>query len=231
MPPVEPSHYTRRSFVYRRLVDAGAAFVEVDGSAVADAFPGQGGLPGRLALIDLSPLPRYGFKGRGVVTWLAAHGIAAPETNNRAQTANDGTLVARLADTEALLLPDLAIPGALTIPEADPGPDARCYTVPRRDSHAWFMLTGHLAQPCLQKLCGVDLRPDRFSDLSVAQTSIARLSAILIRQDLGDTPCFHLLADSASALYFWDVLTDAMKEFHGAPAGLRALAALARDAR
>ena len=232
MPSVEPSHYTRRSFVYRRLVEAGAAFVEVDGSAVADAFPGQGGLPGRLALIDLSPLPRYGYKGRGVMTWLAARGVAAPETNNRAHIADNGTLVARLADTEALLLPGPATPGA--VPETDPGPDARCYSVPRRDSHAWFMLTGRLARPCLEKLCGVDLRPDRFSDLSVAQTSVARLTAILIRQDLGGTPGFHLLADSASALYFWDVLTDAMKEFHGAPAGLRALGtlgALARGAR
>ncbi len=224
MPTVEPGNHARRSFVYRRLIDAGACFVEVEGSAVADGFPGQGGLPGRLALIDLSPLPRDGFKGREAMHWLATRGLRAPDTNNRARIVDGGTLIARLADTEALLLCDPLAPQMLAFPDPEPG--TRCYPVPRRDSHCWFMLTGRLAEKCLRKLCGVDLRPERFSDLAIAQTSVARLSTILIRQDRGDTPAYHLLADSASALYFWDALIDAMRELHGAPAGLRALRTL-----
>ncbi len=224
MPTIEPGNHARRSFVYRRLIEAGARFVEIGGGAVADGFPGQGGLPGRLALIDLSPLPRGGFKGREAMQWLATRGLAAPDTNNRARTVDGGTLIARLADTEALLLCDPLAPRTPALPDPEPG--TRCYPVPRRDSHCWFMLTGRFAEPCLRKLCGVDLRPTRFPDLAVAQTSLARLSAILIRQDRGDTPAYHLLADSASALYFWDVLIDAMREFHGAPAGLHALRTL-----
>lgn len=229
MPPVEPTRYPRRSFVYRRLVEAGAAFVERDGAAVAESFPGRGGLPGRLALVDLSPLPRYGYKGPNVMPWLSARGFAIPEVNNRARAQESGALVVRLADTEALLLPDPSSPRPAANEDADPEPAAGCYSAPRRDSHAWFLLTGRLAHPCLQKLCGVDLRPDRFPNLAVAQAPVARLSTIVLRQDLGAAPAFHLLADSASALYFWDVLIDAMKEFHGAPAGVRALRALARN--
>lgn len=229
MRTVEPGNHVRRSFVYRRLVEHGATFAEVADSAVADSFPGRGGLPGRLALVDLSPLPRYGFKGREVVPWLASSGVAAPEVNNRARRLDDGTLIARLADMEALLLCDPLAPRMPALPDPEPG--VRCYSVPRRDSHCWFILTGRLAEPCLRKLCGVDLRTERFPELAVAQTSVAHLSTILIRQDMYGTAAFHLLADSASALYLWDVLIDAMREFNGAPGGLRALRALARANR
>ena len=78
------------------------------------------------------------------------------------------------------------------------------------------------------KLCGVDLRVDHFPDLAIAQTSVARSNAIVIRDDLGATPTFHLLGDSASAAYMWDVLLDAMAEFEGAPVGLKALKALSQ---
>ncbi|MCR6629846.1 MAG: hypothetical protein NVV74_07215 [Magnetospirillum sp.] len=73
----------------------------------------------------------------------------------------------------------------------------------------------------LAKLCGVDLRRHVFADGAVAQTSVARLNGILIRQ--GED--FHLLADSASAEYLWDCLVDAMAEFGGSVAGVNHLLA------
>ena len=36
-------------------------------------------------------------------------------------------------------------------------------------------------------------------------------------------PAYHLLADSASAEYFWTCLTDAMAELEGKPIGLAAV--------
>jgi len=62
-----------------------------------------------------------------------------------------------------------------------------CFPVPRRDASFWFALTGREAAAMLAKLCGVGLRPKRFADRSVAQTSVARMSAIVIRNDLGGT--------------------------------------------
>ena len=76
------------------------------------------------------------------------------------------------------------------------------------------------------KICGVDLRPHHFADGRIAQTSLAKMSAIVIRADLGRTPAFHLLADSASAEYLWGCLLDAMAEFDGAPVGLVGPAAI-----
>ena len=132
------------------------------------------------------------------------------------------------------MLGDLAgegeLPGKLAATwQAEPLPPEipRGYPVPRRDSHAWFLLTGAEAAALFAKLCAVDLRPAKFAHLSVAQTSVARLSAIVIRDDQGGTPAYHLLADSASAEYLWDVLLDAMAEFDGRAVGLLAVKALA----
>jgi sarcosine oxidase subunit gamma len=230
---VTPSGLPRRSFVQRKLSEA--TFVAVGDAAVAADIGGKGAvtLARRMALVDLSPLPRTGFKGPGALAWLGQQKTPAPDTDNTAGVLDDGTLVARLAPSEALLLGDplgeAAAIARLDGKEAD-GFAAEAYRVPRRDTNAWFRLTGRQAAACMAKLCGVDLRADSFADLAVAQTQVARLSAIVIRQDLtgGRTavPAFHLLFDSASAEYLWDVLVDAMAEFDGGPAGLDALKAL-----
>ena len=46
------------------------------------------------------------------------------------------------------------------------------------------------------KICGIDLRLAKFADLSIAQTSVAKISAIVTRADIRDPPAFHILADS-----------------------------------
>jgi sarcosine oxidase subunit gamma len=97
--------------------------------------------------------------------------------------------------------------------------DGACFPAPRRDSHAWFVVHGEDAARMFAKLCGVDLSPDRFAEGDVAQTSVARLSAIVIRNDIAGSLAFSVLADSASAEYLWDCLLDAMAEFSGGIAG------------
>jgi sarcosine oxidase subunit gamma len=99
--------------------------------------------------------------------------------------------------------------------------------VPRRESHAWFRIIGTAAPEMFAKLCAVDLRPAKFPGDAIAQTSVARLNGIVIRDDLAQIPAYHLLADSASAEYLWRVLLDAMAEFDGVPVGCDALIAIA----
>ena len=85
------------------------------------------------------------------------------------------------------------------------------------------MVTGAFTAKMFAKICGVDLRPKAFQNHHIAQTSVARGNAILVRDDLGDLAAFHILGDSASASYAWMCLLDAMTEFAGAPVGLDAL--------
>lgn len=217
-----------RSPIYRKLRAEGAVFGEVEGAALPVRYreDGEEAAAKELGLADLSTLPRLGFKGKAVLSQMNSQGLTLEFRPNRAFRQQDGTLAAVLAMTEVLLLSPLSgkapalakLEADWSIEKADGG-----YLVPRQDSHFWFVITGRKASSMFAKICGVDLRPQSFANLSIAQTSIARSNAIVIRDDQGETPAYHLLGDSASAGYMWDCLLDAMAEWDGRPIGLNAL--------
>lgn len=230
-----PADFKARCFHYRTLVNEGARFAELSGCAIASSYGAsiedESAQARKLGLIDLSPLPRTGFKGRRAIQWLKEAGLQLGDDNNFSWLQDDGTIVARLADTEALVLSDLANKSdscaRLDRSAADDGPEFS-YRVPRRDASAWFLVTGNFADVMFAKICGVDMRRAKFPSSMVAQTSIARMNAISIRSDLGDLPAFHLIFDSASADYLWRSLRDAMIEFEGMPVGYDAIVSMTR---
>jgi sarcosine oxidase, subunit gamma len=198
----------RRSFVYRRLA------VHPRPRATTDFL-----------LSDLSLIGRWGLKGRDALPWLQEAGAAIPLTDNAAITQSDGSLVARLSPSEALILAPLNSDSAIgrRIDSLPVGGSGACYPAPRNDSHCWFVVTGPRCADMFAKLCAVDMAPEKFANGQIAQTSVARLSAIVIRHDRGDLPGFSILADSASAEYLWDCLQDAMAEFAGSVCSARDL--------
>jgi sarcosine oxidase, subunit gamma len=221
---MSPLAYPRRSFVYRRLLGAEMSFVDIGdaslGERCASADRGAG-----LKLVDLSVVPRWGLKGRGVSSWLDLQGATMPRTDNRTELQRDGSLIARLSPGEVLILSPVESQSrfADAIERLPAAGEGACYAVSRRDSHCWFVLTGQDSPAMFAKLCGVDLTPDRFPTGQIAQTSVARLSAIVIRHDIDSSVAFFVLADSASAEYLWDCFLDAMNEFAGAVCGADAI--------
>ena len=237
---VVPNTQPRRSFVYRALQAAGARFVTVNGGAVALDFgrpvERETAQARNLGLADLSVLPRTGFKGAGSVEWLTAQGLQIGSDSNKAYRQPCGALAARLAPTEVFLIDSLDGTGALIalVDKAWSWGSERPrrligYPMPRAESHFWFTVCGQFAPTMFAKICAIDLRLHRFREGAIAQTSVARMNAIVIRADLGKAPAFHILADGASAEYLWHCILDAMEEFDGAPAGLAALRRLAAE--
>lgn len=230
-----PAQFRSRSFHYRTLLADGAAFVELSGCAIASGYGGsiaeECAQAKKLGLTDLSPLPRTGFKGRRALQWLRTTGVQVGNDNNFSWRQDDGSIVARLADTEALVLSDFILKSntceQLDRSAADEEPES-CYRVPRRDTSGWFLVTGAFADVMFAKICGVDMRRAKFPSGMVAQTSIARMNAISIRCDLEDLPAYHLIFDSASADYLWRSLKDAMTEFEGMPVGYDAIVSMTR---
>jgi sarcosine oxidase subunit gamma len=183
----------------------------------------------RLAIVDLSPLPRIGFKGRGTIEAMRKRGVELEATPNRAYRQGDGGLCLLLAPGEVILLSSLAGDGTnldRMVSEWRIEDEERTYPLMRRDSHAWFAVAGVDAPAMLAKICAIDLRLERFPPLAIAQTSLAKMSAIIVRDNEGSVPVFHLLADSAAALYLCSCLEDAAHEFGGALSGLAAVGAL-----
>ncbi|OAI93753.1 sarcosine oxidase subunit gamma [Pseudomonas putida] len=179
----------------------------------------------RCALIDLTDLPRVGFRGLDAAQCLTARGYSLPEAPNRAVLCGDGTLVARLSHTEYFLLGSLADRGQRLASE-EAGwvlGEERNYLLPRQDSHAWLQLSGKHVAEVMAKICGVDLRAEAFPVGSVAQTSVARLNVIVINAGSAELAKFHLLCDRASLEYFQGAVLDAMGEFGGVPVALENL--------
>ena len=218
----DPRAFLRRSPLLEEGGLRNALWRDLPDAAIADSVPGDKSAM-RVALCDLSPLPRLGFKGRGTIDAMKKRGIAVEATPNLAYRQGDGGLCLVLAPGEVILLSNL---------EGEGGKfndwqrdwriehEERTYPLLRRDSHAWFAVSGPDAPLMFSKICAIDMRPHKFADLSIAQTSVARLSAIIVRADLGNRLFYHVLADSAAALYFCSALLDAAAEFGGRLVGL-----------
>jgi sarcosine oxidase subunit gamma len=174
----------------------------------------------QLAIIDLSERPRLGFKGRGTLAAMQKRDIVFENLPNRAFRQADGSLCLVLAASEVFLLGarDGDASGFAKL-DADWRIEdgERAYPIPRRHSHAWFAVQGEAAPELLSKLCAIDFRSHRFDDLSIAQTPLARLNAIVLRADVEGLLTYHVLADSASAVYLLACLKDAAAEFGSAP--------------
>jgi sarcosine oxidase subunit gamma len=168
-------------------------------------------------LSDLTDLPRVGFRGAHSAAYLSGRGFTLPDAPNRAVAQADGGQVARLSQTEYLLLGSPEDQGQrIADEEARWELDHQAnYLLPRQDSHACFQLTGEYLGEVMAKLCGVDLSPRVFGPGAVAQTSAARINVIVINSSTAQHASLHLLCDRASKAYFREALLDALQEFNG----------------
>ena len=181
----------------------------------------------RLALCDLSSFNRAGFRGRNIAAWFEQeHNIVLPAVNQALLT-EQGLLILSLSQTEVLLLEDIqsGTEGFTSIldktgTESILNTHPEIYYLPRQTSHSCFIVSGVHCASLFSKLCGVDLRVEKFSNMSVAQTSLARASVIIMRRDIGETPGYLILMDSSLTEYLWDCLLDAMREFEGSIVGI-----------
>lgn len=217
-----PLAFLRRTPLRCTLEQEGATWRNLPDAAVAETLPGKIRKSG-LTLTDLSPLPRLGFKGRGTVPAMQKRGLTLEAKANQTYRQSDGSLCLVLAPSEIILLSNLNGDGEqLAAFERDwrIEDEERTYPLLRRDSHAWFLIAGPEAPAMFAKISGIDFRLHKFPDLAIAQTSVAKMTAIVTRADLGKHPAFHILADNASALYFWSCLIDAAREFGGSIIGL-----------
>jgi sarcosine oxidase subunit gamma len=229
-----PSSQQRRSALYRRHLALGAQF-ELRGKALCiaqyaeQAHQTEQQQARCLGLCDLSTMPRTGFKGSTAIDWLKTQSVVLPSAINTTAEQPSGSLCAQLSHQEVLLLSDLRCQSEdiarLSQPIDNLAEDSfqQTYELPRADSHCWLAITGSEAARMMAKLCAVDLHTDKFRNGCMAQTAVAKLNSIIIRQDLSDTLCFYLLCDATCVEYIWDCLLDAMNEFAGQAIGIDAL--------
>ena len=230
---VQPEYCQHRSFVYRKFDHLPVTWSEINGYAAALSIHDTNleiEYAQKMALCDLSYIQRIGFKGIGTNEWLQTQKIIIPQDLNMAEVASNGCLIARLGSQDILVLDHL---------EKETNTKQRleeqwhydhaenkhsCGNImPRQDSHSCFYVCGTNAPEMFSTLCAVDLRVNKFNNLMIAQTSLARISAIIIRCDAGNTPGYYVLVENVTSEYCWDCIQDAMKEYSGQLIGLSCL--------
>jgi len=156
-------------------------------------------------LNNSSQIYRCGFRGTAVHGYLQQAGFIVPEKPNTAILQSSRELILRLSEKEFFLLGAEKDQGKRLeeLEENLNGLD-ECYNLYRCDSHIWFIMTGERRAEDMAHVCGVDLRDSVFPVGSIAQTSVARVNAIIMAGE----DKFHILADRASADYLWDSLQD-----------------------
>ena len=196
---------TRLSRVSPLAAPASARMRIVAGGAMAASFDNEAD-PKRLALVDLSPLPRFGLKGADAESILRASGFDAPAFG-RAALQPGGETAAGLGGGEFLILcaPDGGLAAQKTVAAAVAArakkSQVEAMTLPRRDSHGWFALCGEERFAAAARLCAIDLRAGE-----VFLTRFAAVDAIVIAD--ARAPVLHLLFAASLAEFMRAAIVD-----------------------
>jgi heterotetrameric sarcosine oxidase gamma subunit len=78
---------------------------------------------------------------------------------------------------------------------------------------ALMALSGPHAAAVLARLCALDFGERAFPNRHAAQTSLAKVRALVVRAGDEATPRYLLAVDRSHGAYVWAALTDAMEEF------------------
>jgi sarcosine oxidase subunit gamma len=172
---------------------------------------------------DLSLRARFGCKGPGAETWLAAAGYRVPPEPNSAAIDADGVLVARLATAEFLIeAADGGAAGRVESTLRRLTPPARphdVYPVARQD--LVIGIEGAATNALLRQTCSFDFAPliercERDAGLIILTSMIGvSVVAFLRRGDRG--PVLTLWVDPSFSHYFWTTLLEVGGDLGGPP--------------
>lgn len=165
---------------------------------------------------DKTQTTRVGVRGVAAESFFKRQGIIVPDQPNQAKCSENGLIVLRLSRTEFWLI-DVAQShqAVLEALELQALSEEGVYRLYCQHSHALFELKGEHSAEMFAKLCGVDLSHDAFAAQSIAQTSVARVNAIVVNTSLSAqrSDNYLILSDVSSAAHLWDALLDASQEF------------------
>lgn len=197
----------------RDAMQVAAAFGAAEGARLAEAGIG-----------DLSFKRRVGVKGPAARAWLAALGVAAPTHANHWQALACGSLVARLGDSEFVVVSgdDSRVVDKLVAA----APAHGVYPVPRFDAD--LLLAGRRVSELLRQTCAVDFEALDAAAQPLVMTSMVGVGVTALVLPGQHGPSYRLWCDGTYGGYLWRTLTAIAGELGGGAVGLEALGALAR---
>jgi len=176
-------------------------------------------------LLDASATTRVAVKGAQVEAALEAAWPGAATAPLQVAAPEPGLLVCRLAPDEALVLAPIAERAAvLARLEERMATVAGCaHVLDVTSGHAGMQVVGPRARDLLSRCTALDLRPPELPNRRCAQAALARVHALVVRDDLGDLPAFQVHVARDYAAFVWEWLLEVGHAFGAVPCGLGAL--------
>lgn len=182
-----------------------AAFGEAESARLAAAGIG-----------DLGFRRRAGVKGRGAQAWLHALGVATPEQPNQWLALPCGSVVARLGDSEFVL-----VAGAdrqLVDRAATTAPGPGVYPVARFDAD--LVLAGRRVPELLLQTCALDFAGLDLDRRPLVMTSMVGVGVTVLAMSGEQGPRYRLWCDGTYGGYLWRTLTAIAGELGGGAVGV-----------
>ncbi len=165
---------------------------------------------------DWTEVSRLGFRGPKAEAFLKAEQLPVPDQPNQALLDDSGIRVLRLSKSEFWLI-DEAQQNTQRLYEMETRglQQQEVYRLYCQHSHGMFMCRGVDCGTMFAKVCGVDLTQGAFAVNQIAQTSVARVNAIVV--NISENPegadRYLVLSDVSSSQHLWDAFGDAAEEF------------------
>jgi len=175
-------------------------------------------LKGRLALADLSCLPRLGLKGAGVLAWLGQNGLQTAEALYTVAPIEDHGILVRIDREEVILEDGLQGQVVSRIRDRLSANPPGVYRVERQE--ASFLLIGSRINEVLSQTCGHDFRE---SEGQVVLSRVAGVSCRLLQVEVSGIAGFRIWLDPSYSVYLWKTLLGIVREDGGDAVGLGCL--------
>ena len=212
---------TRRSPVHDLLEPMRPVWTKVQGMAAVLRFSDpqqEERLKGRLALADLSCLPRLGLKGGRVLPWLQENGLQTAEALYAVTPIEDHGILVRIDREEVILEDGLQGEAVSRIQDRLSANPPGVYRVERQE--ASFLLIGSRTHEVLSQTCGHDFRE---SAGQVVLSRVAGVSCRLLQVEVSGIAGFRIWLDPSYSVYLWKTLLGIVREDGGDAVGLGCL--------
>jgi heterotetrameric sarcosine oxidase gamma subunit len=203
----------KQTALFSRHQRMGARMTDHDGWQTAASFTSPREELARVTasagLADVSWMTKVDLKGAGVNT------LAALDPRSRSWALGPAHLLVTCdPDARDSLLAQVTSAAGVSVTEVT-------------SVFAQIVLAGPHGRDILRKLTSLNVSEAALPDLGSGQTTLAHVrGTILLRQDLGKVPAFHILVGRDYGEDVWDSLLHAGHEFDLAPFGLEAFEAL-----
>jgi sarcosine oxidase subunit alpha len=178
-----------------------------------------------VGLCDISPVGKLDLKGKEIAPVLER--LFSPGTlpqvghvqrmtlrNTDGVAGIEGTCC-RLSSDHVLLLTEPGAAAAVeqTFTQQRKATDGCVHLTNLTSTLTVVQLVGPCSRELLCKLTALDLSPHRFTDLTCAQGSVAKVHALVVRADVSSELAYEVYCGREFGEYLWDTLRDAGQEF------------------